>query len=149
MSPDTVGRPMEILLIEDSVTDAGIAIGALRDGGFNHRLSYVCDGEEAMQFLHKEGRFRQAPRPDLILLDLSLPKKDGREVLEEIRADESLKSIPVVIVSASKAHEDRVRSENLRVDEYLVKPFDLDKFVALIRELKQFWHAGVVLPMKR
>ncbi len=145
-SEEVVGRPMEILLVEDSLVDARLTMEALRRGGIKHRLTIVRDGEEAMQFLHQADRFVHAPRPDLILLDLQLPKKDGREVLSEIKVDLSLQSIPVVILTASQAHEDLLRSELLRVEGYLVKPVDLDRFVQLIRQLKDYWHADVILP---
>ena len=143
---EVVGRPMEILLVEDSLVDARLTMEALRRGGIKHRLTIVRDGEEAMQFLHQEDRFARAPRPDLILLDLQLPKKDGREVLDEVKVDLNLQSIPVVILSASQAHEDLLRGEMLRVEGYMVKPVDLDKFMQLVRQLKDFWHADVILP---
>lgn len=146
MSRDRVGRPMEILLIEDSLTDARLAIEALRQGEIKHRLTLVRDGDEAMAFLERRGLFARAPRPDLILLDLQLPKLDGREVLAAVRREETLKSIPVVILTASKAHEDIVRSELLQVDGYLVKPVNVGEFVTLVRQLKHFWHADVILP---
>ena len=146
MHSETVGRPMEILLVEDSLVDARLTMEALRRGGIKHRLTIVRDGEEAMQFLHQEERFVHAPRPDLILLDLQLPKKDGREVLSEVKVDLSLQSIPVVILTASQAHEDVLRSELLRVEGYLVKPVDLVRFVQLIKQLKDYWHADVILP---
>ena len=146
MNLDTVGRPMEILLIEDSLTDARLAIEALKQGDIKHRLTLVRDGAEAMAFLERRGMFARAPRPDLILLDLQLPKLDGRDVLAALRGEEDLKSIPVVILTASKTHEDIVRSEALQVDGYLVKPLEVAEFVALIRQLRHFWHADVILP---
>ena len=146
MNCDAVGRPMEILLVEDSLPDAGLTINALNDGGVQHRTNLVRDGEEAMGFLRQTGRFGQAPCPDLILLDLNLPKKDGREVLDEIKKDQKLRSIPVVIMTASEAHEDFLRSEHLRVDAYINKPIDLKKFTALVKKLKSFWHKGIILP---
>jgi CheY-like chemotaxis protein len=147
MKPEeVVGRPMEILLVEDSLVDARLTFEALRRGGIKHRLTIVRDGEEAMQFLHQQHRFAHAPRPDLILLDLQLPKKDGREVLSEIKADLELQAIPVVILSASQTHEDLLRGELLRVEGYMVKPVDLDKFIQLVKQLKDFWHADVILP---
>ncbi len=99
-----------------------------------------------MAFLERRGMFARAPRPDLILLDLQLPKLDGRDVLSAVRGEEDLKAIPVVILTASKAHEDVVRSELLQVDGYLVKPLHVAEFVALVRQLKHFWHADVILP---
>ena len=142
-----VGRPMEILLVEDGLTDARLTIAALRLGGeFRHRLTLVRDGEEALEFLHRQGRFAQAPRPDLILLDLMLPKKDGLEVLSEVKADDTLKSIPVVIMTASEAEDDRVRCSTLNVDGYVVKPVNFEKFLELVQKLKKFWLDDVILP---
>ena len=148
MDQDTVGRPMEILLVEDSLADARLVIEALREGDFKHRLTCVRDGEEAMLFLRQEERFAQAPRPDLVLLDLNLPRKDGREVLDEIRLDANLHDMPVVIMTSSDMHEDMVRAEQLSVDAYVTKPVNLDKFVSIIRELKRFWREGVILPVE-
>ncbi|MFH1922045.1 MAG: response regulator, partial [Planctomycetota bacterium] len=105
MSRETVGRPMEILLVEDNLQDAGSTIQALEQGDIQCRVTLVCDGEEAMAFLHQKEVFARAPRPDLILLDIGLPKKDGREVLAEIRGDDELKSVPVVVLTASLAHK--------------------------------------------
>jgi CheY-like chemotaxis protein len=137
---------MEILLVEDSLTDARLAIEALRQGNIKHRLTLVRDGDEAMAFLERRGMFARAPRPDLVLLDLQLPQLDGRDVLSTLRADEKLRPIPVVILTASKAHADIVRSELLQVDGYLVKPLNVSEFLALVRQLKHLWHADVILP---
>ena len=146
MKSEAVGRPMEILLIEDSVTSARFTMGALRKGQIQHRLTWLRDGEDALEFLHRRGKFVRAPRPDLILLDLGLPKKDGREVLAEIKPDEDLKKIPVVILTASTAAEDMPISERLQVEGYLTKPVDLEKFLWLVKELKGYWLQGVILP---
>ncbi|MGD9854568.1 MAG: response regulator [Planctomycetaceae bacterium] len=146
MHPETVGRPMEILLVEDSVPAAKLAIGVLKKGKFDHRLTWLRDGLEASAFLRQTGIFAKAPRPDLILLDLGLPGKDGRELLTEVKADEGLQSIPVVILTASTDQTDIVRSENLKVEAYLIKPVDLKKFLKLVRELKQFWKDDMILP---
>lgn len=146
MNQETVGRPMEILLVEDSLTDARLAIEALRQGDIKHRLTLVRDGNEATDFLERRGVFSRAPRPDLILLDLQLPKRDGRDLLTVVRNDGDLKAIPVVILTASKAHQDIVRSELLQVDGYLLKPLDVTEFVRLVRQLRHFWHADVILP---
>ncbi len=137
---------MEILLVEDSRVDARLTIGALQEGQLKHRLTIVRDGEEAMLFLHQEKWFAQAPRPDLVLLDLNLPRKDGREVLKEIKADYRLNEIPVIILTASQNHKDELRSQMLNVDGYMQKPVDLKQFIALVRQLKAFWHADVILP---
>ncbi|MFW6170738.1 MAG: response regulator [Planctomycetota bacterium] len=141
-----VGRPMEILLIEDGLMDARLTIGALRKGDFRHRLTLVRDGEEALQFLFREGRFAWRPRPDLILLDLMLPKKSGLEVLNEVKANEDLKDIPVVIMTASKAQEDRVQCDTMNVDGYIIKPVNFENFLELVRKLKRFWLDDVILP---
>lgn len=146
MSSDTVGRPMEILLVEDDLEDAGLTIEALRDGQVRCRVSLVRDGEEALEFLGRRGRYRSAPSPDLILLDLNLPKKDGREVLAEAKADEHLRRVPVVVLTASAAHREILRSENLHVEDYLVKPVDLQQFVGVVRSLKKHWLSDVILP---
>ena len=137
---------MEILMIEDCLSDARLAIEALREGQFKCRMTLVCDGAEAMQFMRQEGPFALAPRPDLILLDLGLPRMDGREVLEQVRADPDLYSIPVVVQTASEAHEDMVRSEDLSVEGYMIKPLDQNKFLELVRELKRYWMNDVILP---
>ena len=141
-----VGRPMEILLVEDGLVDARLAIGALRRSGFRHRLTLVRDGEEAIEFIHRRGKFAVAPRPDLILLDLMLPKKSGLEVLNDVKSDDALKTIPVVIMTASEAAEDRSQCDSLNVDGYITKPVNMENFLALVRKLKQFWLNDVILP---
>ena len=146
MPRETVGRPMEILLVEDNLVDARLAIEALKRGQVKHRLTLVVHGEEALDFLHRRGHFARAPRPDLILLDLQLPKKDGREVLAEIRASEQLREIPVVVLTASCIHEEILRDEGLAVESYMIKPVDLDKFLALVKDLNRFWMADMILP---
>ena len=146
MDDNTVGRPMEILLVEDSLTSARVTMGALRNGGIQHRMTWLTDGEEALEFLFRDGKFVRAPRPDLILLDLGLPGKDGRDVLAEIKADDDLQGIPVVVLTASTAEEDIETSERLQVESYLTKPVDLDKFLALVQNLERFWHADMILP---
>ncbi len=138
---------MEILLVEDSLTDAQLAIEALKRGQVKHRLTLVRDGAEAMTFLRQEAPFAKAPRPDLILLDLQLPKMDGREVLTHVKSDEKLKQIPVVILTASQTHEDILKSEDLFVDSYMIKPVDLDKFLEVVKQLKKFWLEDVILPL--
>src|SRR5690242_1801157 len=146
MSSPSVGRPMEILLVEDSLTHARLTIGMLKKGRFRHRISLMRDGEEALEFLQREGKFQQAPRPDLILLDLELPKLDGRELLDHLKGDYDLKNIPVVILTASEDHEDQIRSEMLQVESYMTKPVDVDRFLQVIRQLKRFWHEELILP---
>jgi CheY-like chemotaxis protein len=137
---------MEILLVEDGLMDARVTIQALRGGKVQHRLTLVRDGEEAMQFLRQEGRFARAPRPDLVLLDLMLPKKSGLELLTEIRSDYGLQDIPVVVLTASDDLEDETRCAELEVNSYIQKPVNLDKFLAVIKELKRCWREDVILP---
>ena len=137
---------MEIMLVEDNLADARLAIEALKEGCIKHRLTLIRDGAEALEFLHHEGRFARAPRPDLILLDLQLPKVDGRELLVHIRSDFDLQSIPIVILTASADHEDLLRSQMLQVEGYMTKPVEFDRFLDLIRQLKRFWLADVILP---
>ncbi|MBN2476118.1 MAG: response regulator [Pirellulales bacterium] len=146
MQRETVGRPMEILLVEDDLEDAGLTIEALRDGGVRCRVSLVRDGEEAVEFLHRRGRFSRAPRPDLILLDLHLPKMHGREVLADVRASESLCDVPVIVLTASKTHREILQGESLHVESYLVKPVDLQQFLEVVRSLRKYMLSDVILP---
>ena len=143
---DAVGRPMEILLVEDSLVSARMTMGALRNGKVQHRMTWLTDGQEALDFIYQRGLYSRVPHPDLILLDLRLPGRDGREVLSEIKSDEALRNIPVVVLTGSTSEEDIEASERLNVEGYLTKPVDLEKFLALVRELKGFWRAGIVLP---
>lgn len=145
MTRETVGRMMEILLVEDSLFDARVAIGALQHTHVKHRCTLVRDGAEALEFLKRLGKFSQAPRPDLILLDLNLPRIDGIGVLTEIRADEALHGIPVVVLSASDDDNDRTRTELLQVDSFMTKPVNLNKFIEVVRQLKHYWFTDVVL----
>ena len=146
MTNDTVGRPMEILLVEDDLEDAGLTIEALRNGDVRCRVSLVCDGEEAVEFLHRHGKYGRAPRPDLILLDLKLPKKDGREVLTEIKADQRLRRVPVVVLTASATHREILEDEKLHVENYLVKPVDAGQFIGVVKSLRKYWLSDVILP---
>lgn len=140
------GIPVEILLVEDNPGDADLAREAMEDSKIRNNLHVVCDGEEAMAFVRRSGRYEEAPRPDLILLDLNLPRKSGREVLAEIKADEDLKRIPVVILTASKDEEDILRSYSLHANCYITKPIDLHQFVRVVRAIEDFWLAIVKLP---
>ncbi|HVX60991.1 MAG TPA: response regulator [Pirellulales bacterium] len=137
---------MEILLVEDGLVDARVTIAALKKGQIQHRLTLIRDGQEALEFLRQEGKFARAPRPDLILLDLCLPKLDGRQLLSEIKSDLDLKSIPVVIMTGSDDEEDRLQSESLGVDSFITKPIDMDKFLTVVRQLRRFLHADLILP---
>ncbi|SRR5579883_1281143 len=139
-------RPVEILLVEDNPGDVRLTIEALRDGKVRNHLNVAVDGVEALAFLRREGQYAQAPRPDLILLDLNLPKKDGREVLAEIKADEYLKDIPVVVLTTSKADQDIARSYNLHANCYVTKPVDLEQFITVVRSIEDFWFTIVTLP---
>lgn len=146
MTSDTVGRPMEILLVEDDLEDAGLTIEALRGGEVPCRVSLVRDGEEAIEFLRRQGHYGRAPRPDLILLDLNLPKLDGREVLTEIKSDDLLNSIPVVVLTVSRTHREVLQSENLHVENYMIKPVDFEQFARVVKSLRKYMLTDVVLP---
>ena len=146
MSSETVGRPMEILLVEDDLEDAGVTIEALRGCEVPCRVSLVRDGEEALEFVHKYGKYAQAPRPDLMLLDLNLPKVNGREVLTDVRADEKYKSIPVVVLTSSRTHREILQSENLHVEDYLIKPVDLPQFLGVVKSLRKYMLSDVIMP---
>lgn len=139
-------EPIDILLVEDSPGDADLAREALEETKVRNRLHVVKDGEEAMEFLHRRGAHRDAPRPGLILLDLNLPKKDGRQVLAEIKADDSLKRIPVVILTISKEEEDVLRSYNLHANCFITKPIDLNQFLKVVKSIEEFWLTIVRLP---
>jgi two-component system, chemotaxis family, response regulator Rcp1 len=146
MTGEIVGRPMEILLVEDSLTAARLAIGALKKVPVPHRLTWLTNGEEASLFLYRRERFARAPRPDLILLDLTLPEKDGRELLAEIKSNEDLKTIPVVVLTSSTDEADIMQTQVLQVESYMTKPVDIDKFLKLIRDLARYWRADMILP---
>lgn len=137
---------IEILLVEDNPADVRLTREALKEAKVRNNLHVVEDGVEAMCFLRREGQFSGVPRPDLILLDLNLPKKDGREVLEEIKVDNALKMIPVVVLTTSHAEEDIVRSYNLHANCYVTKPVDLDQFIRIVKSIEDFWLTIVRLP---
>lgn len=143
-----VGRPVEILLVEDSPGDVRLTREVLKDGKVLNHLSVVEDGVEAMAFLHRIEKFAQAPHPDLILLDLNLPKKDGREVLTEIKADQNLRRIPVVILTISQAEEDIIKAYNLHANCYITKPIDLNQFIKVVKSIEEFWLTIVRLPVE-
>jgi chemotaxis family two-component system response regulator Rcp1 len=146
MAETRVGKPIEILLVEDNPGDVDLAKAALEDGKVRNVLNTVGDGEEAMNFLRRRGKHKDAPRPDLVLLDLNLPKKDGREVLAEIKADPDLKRIPVVILTISKDEEDVLKSYNLHANCFITKPLDLNQFVKVVKSIEDFWLTIVMLP---
>jgi CheY-like chemotaxis protein len=139
-------RPIDILLVEDSDGDARLARETLRESKVRNAIYHVRDGEEAMAFLRREGPYRDVPRPDLILLDLNLPRKDGREVLGEIKSDSRLKRIPVVVLTVSHAEEDVLRSYNLHANCYITKPIDFAQFSRVVRSIEDFWLTIVRLP---
>ncbi len=143
---NSIGRPVEILLVEDNPGDVRLTIEALHESKVRNTLSVASDGVEALAFLRREGRHRDAPRPDLILLDLNLPKMDGREVLAEIKADGELRTIPVVILTTSRAEQDILKSYNLHANCYITKPVDLDQFITVVKSIEDFWLTIVTLP---
>src|SRR6476660_5547668 len=140
------GEPIEILLVEDSPDDADLTIDALRDGRVRNRITHVEDGVEAMAFLRREGKYADAPRPDLILLDLNMPRKNGREVLTEVKQDPELRRIPVVVMTYSDDEKDILAAYNLYVNCYVTKPVDLDQFIAVVKSIEHFWFSIVKLP---
>jgi CheY-like chemotaxis protein len=146
MSEENYVLPIEILLVEDNPADVRLTTEALKEERVYNNLSIVSDGVEALEFLHKEGKYANAVRPDLILLDLNLPKKDGREVLKEIKEDNKLKAIPVVVLTVSKAEEDILRSYNLHANCYITKPVDLEQFIKVAKSIQDFWLTIVKLP---
>jgi chemotaxis family two-component system response regulator Rcp1 len=139
-------RPIEILLVEDNLGDVRLTIEALKEGKVLNKLNVVKDGVEAMDFFHKQGKFSKAVRPDLILLDLNLPRKDGREVLAEIKSDPNLRRIPVVILTTSKSEQDILKTYDLHANCYITKPVDLSQFLEVIQSVKDFWLTIVNLP---
>ncbi len=138
--------PIEVLLVEDNPGDALLTRIALEDSRISVHLNVVEDGVEAMAFLRKQEKYAKVPHPDIVLLDLNLPKKDGREVLAEIKGDENLRRIPVVVLTTSQAEEDILKAYNLAANCYITKPVDFDQFVKIIRSIENFWFAIVKLP---
>jgi len=139
-------KPIELLLVEDSEPDVRLTIEALREAKVKNRLWVVEDGVEALDFLRRQGRHADAPRPDLILLDLNLPRKDGRQVLKEVKSDDSLKRIPVVVLTTSKSEEDVLRAYNLHANCYITKPVDFARFMDVVKSIENFWLTVVRLP---
>ncbi len=139
-------KPVEILLVEDNPGDVRLTMEALKEGKVYNKLHVAPDGVAALAFMRREGRYAEAPRPDLILLDLNLPKKDGREVLEEIKNDPDLRRIPVVILTTSQAEQDILKSYNLHANCYITKPVDLEQFIHVIKTVDSFWLSIVKLP---
>jgi CheY-like chemotaxis protein len=144
--PDTPLKPIDVLLVEDDPGDTLMIREAFADNKVRNRLSCVTDGVEALAFLRREGEYAEAPRPDLILLDLNLPRKDGRQVLQEVKADPELRTIPVVVLTTSEAEEDILRSYSLHANAYVTKPVDFERFIAVVRQIDEFFVEVVRLP---
>jgi two-component system, chemotaxis family, response regulator Rcp1 len=141
-------RPIEILLVEDSPSDAELTVEALKKGKVCNHLSLVEDGVQAMDFLRRQGLHADSPRPDLIMLDLNLPRKDGRQVLAELKSDDSLKTIPVVVLTTSHADQDVLRAYQLNANCYITKPVDFTQFLEVVTSISRFWLSVVTLPPK-
>jgi chemotaxis family two-component system response regulator Rcp1 len=139
-------KPIEILLVEDNPGDARLTVEALKESKLLNNLHHVGDGQQAIAFLKQQAPHQNAPRPDIILLDLNLPKKSGHEVLSEVKADPNLKAIPVVVLTSSEAERDIVMTYKLHANCYITKPVDLDKFISIIQKIEQFWMTIVKLP---
>ena len=142
----TTGRPIEILLVEDNPGDVRLTVEGLKESKVRNNLHVARDGVEAMAFLHREGQHTSAVRPDLILLDLNLPRMDGREVLLEIKSDPKLKTIPVVVLTTSRAEHDVLRSYELQANCYITKPVDVEQFITVVKSIEDFWFTIVTLP---
>jgi CheY-like chemotaxis protein len=140
------GKPVEILLVEDNPGDAKLAMVALNKAKLRNRINHVQDGVEAMEYLLQQGKYAGAVRPDLILLDLNLPRKDGREVLSEIKSNDHLKRIPVVVLTVSSAEEDILKSYNLHANCFITKPIDINRFMEVVQQIENFWLTIVSLP---
>lgn len=140
------GRPIEILLVEDSPSDTDLTLEALKDFKVRNHVSVVEDGVQALEFLRRQSPFTDVPRPDLIMLDLNLPRKDGREVLAEIKVDENLRTIPIVVLTTSRAEQDILRAYQLSANCYITKPVDFNQFLEVVRSIENFWLFVVTLP---
>lgn len=141
-------QPVEILLVEDNLGDARLAAEALKESKVSNRLHHVRDGVEAMEFLRRQNEYAHVPQPDLILLDLNMPRKDGREVLAEIKGDPGLRLIPVVVLTTSEAEQDLLKSYDLHANAFVTKPLDLDRFIEVVQAIENFWFTIVKLPRK-
>jgi len=148
MSNKINGKSVEILLVEDNPGDVRLTQEALKDSKLKNNLYVVNDGLEALSFLHREGKYANAVRPDIIFLDLNLPKKNGRDVLVEIKEDPELKRIPVVILTTSTAEEDIIRTYNSHANCYITKPIDFEQFITVVKKIEDFWFTIVKLPSK-
>ncbi|HEX9006021.1 MAG TPA: response regulator [Bacteroidota bacterium] len=143
---EVLGKPVEILLVDDNPGDVRLTEEVLKEQKMRNVLHTVPDGEEALAFLRREGKYKDAPHPGLILLDLNLPKKDGREVLAEIKQDKDLQNIPVVILTTSQAEEDVLKAYGLHANCYITKPVDLEQLITVVRNIKDFWLTIVTAP---
>jgi CheY-like chemotaxis protein len=143
-----IGEPIEILMVDDSMGDVRLAQEALKEARVRNRLSVVHDGEQAMAFLRRKDGYGEAPRPDLVLLDLNMPRMDGREVLAQIKGDPDLRSIPVVVLTTSEAEADIVKAYDLHANAYITKPVDLEAFLDAVRVVEEFWLTVVRLPRR-
>jgi CheY-like chemotaxis protein len=141
-------RPIEIMLVEDNAGDVRLTREALREGRVRNNLSVAKDGVEAMAMLRREPEYADLPRPDLVLLDLNLPRMDGRKVLAAIKGDPDLRRIPVVVLTTSKAEEDIMRSYELHANSYITKPVDFEQFIRMVQSIEEFWLTVVTLPRK-
>lgn len=146
MSTEETGGPIEVLLVEDNPGDVRLTREALKDGKVRNNLTVMTDGVEALAYLRKEGKHAYAARPDVILLDLNLPKKDGRQVLAEIKADPNLRRIPVVILTTSQAEEDILKTYDLHANCFVTKPVDLEQFIKVVKSIEDFWLTVVKRP---
>ena len=146
MSIRTPVRPVEVLLVEDNPGDVRLTREALREGKVQNNLNVMPDGVEALAYLRRQGPYADAPRPDVILIDLNLPRKDGREVLEELKDDPALSNIPVVVLTSSQAEQDILRAYQLRANCYITKPVDLEQFITVVKSIEDFWLTIVALP---
>jgi two-component system, chemotaxis family, response regulator Rcp1 len=149
MSIDALTRPIDILLVEDNPGDVRLTRELLGESKVRNRLASVSNGVEALAYLRREGKYHDATRPDLILLDLNLPRKDGREVLAEVKQDAELKRIPVVVLTSSKADDDVLRTYDLHANCYVTKPVGLEQFATVVQAIEGFWLATVKLPPER
>jgi two-component system, chemotaxis family, response regulator Rcp1 len=143
---EILSRPVDILLVEDNPGDVRLTQEAFRDSRLTIKLNVVMDGEDALNYLFRRPPYENATRPDMILLDLNIPKKDGREVLEEIKQDDSLRFVPVVVLTTSNAEQDIVKTYNLKVNAYINKPVDFDRFFDIVQKIETFWLMTATLP---
>ncbi len=146
MSSYEESNPIDILLVEDSKSDANLTIETLSESKVLNKLHWVKNGVEAIDFLYQRGNYTDAPRPSLILLDLNLPKKNGKDVLAQIKGDEDLRTIPVIVLTTSADEEDVMKSYSLQANSYLVKPVDLEEFITVVKSIETFWLASVTFP---